>query len=83
MCLLFRVQVFFPLSNPCHVPCQCSFINSLMRTLGYLKYFLSIQVEEKNLSMINDNMESTLTCARSRPFYSGCHDKQKTVRFPP
>lgn len=36
-------------------------------------------VEEKNLNMIKDNMESTLTCARSRPFYSRCRDKQKTV----
>ncbi|XP_067312032.1 MAX dimerization protein MGA a isoform X3 [Pseudorasbora parva] len=36
-------------------------------------------VEEKKCNMIKDSMESTLTCARSRPFYSRCRDKQKTV----
>ncbi|KAK7142696.1 hypothetical protein R3I94_012146 [Phoxinus phoxinus] len=36
-------------------------------------------VDEKNLNMIKDNMESSLTCARTRPFDSRCHAKQKTV----
>ncbi|XP_077095060.1 MAX dimerization protein MGA a isoform X3 [Siphateles boraxobius] len=36
-------------------------------------------VEEKKFNMIKDNMESSLTCARSRPFDSRCHAKQKTV----
>ncbi|XDV42854.1 hypothetical protein PO909_011448 [Leuciscus waleckii] len=36
-------------------------------------------VEEKNLNMIKDNMDGSLTCARSRPFDSRCHAKHKTV----
>ncbi|XP_039529671.1 MAX dimerization protein MGA a isoform X5 [Pimephales promelas] len=37
-------------------------------------------VEEKNVNMIKDNMDTdSLTCARSRPFDSRCHAKQKTV----
>ncbi|XP_016347960.1 MAX gene-associated protein-like isoform X2 [Sinocyclocheilus anshuiensis] len=37
------------------------------------------RVEERNLNMAEDNMENNLTCARSRPFSSMCHDKQKMV----
>ncbi|XP_042599182.1 MAX dimerization protein MGA a isoform X2 [Cyprinus carpio] len=37
------------------------------------------RVEERNLNMTEDNMENKLTCARSRPFSSMCHDKQKMV----
>uniref|UniRef100_A0A673J2V3 MAX gene-associated protein-like n=1 Tax=Sinocyclocheilus rhinocerous TaxID=307959 RepID=A0A673J2V3_9TELE len=37
------------------------------------------RMEERNLNMTEDNMESELTCARSRPFSSVCHDKQKMV----
>ncbi|XP_016395220.1 MAX dimerization protein MGA a isoform X2 [Sinocyclocheilus rhinocerous] len=37
------------------------------------------RVEERNLNMAEDNMENKLTCARSRPFSSMCHDKQKMV----
>ncbi|XP_016133654.1 MAX gene-associated protein-like [Sinocyclocheilus grahami] len=37
------------------------------------------RMEEINLNMTEDNMESELTCARSRPFSSVCHDKQKMV----
>ncbi|XP_059374550.1 MAX gene-associated protein-like isoform X2 [Carassius carassius] len=36
-------------------------------------------VEQRNLNMTEDIMESKLTCARSRPFSSMCHDKQKMV----
>uniref|UniRef100_A0A8C2H3T8 MAX dimerization protein MGA a n=1 Tax=Cyprinus carpio TaxID=7962 RepID=A0A8C2H3T8_CYPCA len=35
------------------------------------------RVKERNLNMTEDNMECELTCARSRPFSSMCHDKQK------
>uniref|UniRef100_A0A8C1I9G6 MAX dimerization protein MGA a n=1 Tax=Cyprinus carpio TaxID=7962 RepID=A0A8C1I9G6_CYPCA len=35
------------------------------------------RVKERNLNMTEDSMESELTCARSRPFSSMCHDKQK------
>ncbi|XP_059375927.1 MAX dimerization protein MGA a isoform X2 [Carassius carassius] len=37
------------------------------------------RVDERNLSMTEDNMENKLTCARSRPFSSMCRDKQKVV----
>ncbi|XP_016342732.1 MAX gene-associated protein-like isoform X2 [Sinocyclocheilus anshuiensis] len=37
------------------------------------------RMEERNLNMTEDNMESELTCARSRPFSFVCHDKQKMV----
>uniref|UniRef100_A0A672SB62 MAX gene-associated protein-like n=1 Tax=Sinocyclocheilus grahami TaxID=75366 RepID=A0A672SB62_SINGR len=37
------------------------------------------RVEERNLNMAEDNTENKLTCARSRPFSSMCHDKQKMV----
>ncbi|XP_056333730.1 MAX dimerization protein MGA a isoform X3 [Danio aesculapii] len=36
------------------------------------------RVEEVNKSSSKDNIEINLTCARSRPFYSNCHDKPKT-----
>ncbi|XP_073783530.1 MAX dimerization protein MGA a isoform X7 [Danio rerio] len=35
------------------------------------------RVEERNLSTSEDNIEINLTCARSRPFHSNCHDKPK------
>ncbi|KTF88186.1 hypothetical protein cypCar_00008355 [Cyprinus carpio] len=35
------------------------------------------RVKERNLNMTEDSMESELTCARSRPFSSMCHHKQK------
>ncbi|KAI2654168.1 hypothetical protein H4Q32_010808 [Labeo rohita] len=37
------------------------------------------RVEERNLNMTEDNMESEVSCARSRPFSSLCHEKQKMV----
>ncbi|KAL1257555.1 hypothetical protein QQF64_010799 [Cirrhinus molitorella] len=37
------------------------------------------RVEERNLDLTEDNMESELACARSRPFSSMCRDKQKMI----
>ncbi|XP_073682870.1 MAX dimerization protein MGA a [Garra rufa] len=37
------------------------------------------RVEDRHLNMTDDNVKSELTCARTRPFSSMCHDKQKMV----
>ncbi|XP_043118658.1 MAX dimerization protein MGA a isoform X2 [Puntigrus tetrazona] len=37
------------------------------------------RVEERHLKITEDDMENRITCARSRPFSSMCHDKQKMV----
>ncbi|XP_048046886.1 MAX dimerization protein MGA a isoform X2 [Megalobrama amblycephala] len=65
---------------PARTPSPALLSQELQNDLeSFLSPLKQKMVEEKNLNMINDNVESTLTCARSRPFYSGCHDKQKTV----